>query len=178
MRHTLKLLGVIGVLSVIFAFGTPERKIEKLISKVWKGQTLETMHVELPDTLKGMITSLQEVRLNGKKIGYACYTTAFGCRVGGCSAPSTNANVQSYETFDYIVVYDDKLNIKKIDIANYGGEYGYEICRAKWLQQFAGSTSGFKLNENIDGITGATVSATFLIDDVNALGKVLTKLNL
>lgn len=68
------------------------------------------------------------------------------------------------------------MNILKIDISDYGGEYGYEICRAKWLKQFNGKSSGFILEENIDGISGATVSATYLIDDVNILGKYLKKL--
>ena len=98
------------------------------------------------------------------------YTTAFGCKVGGCAAPS-NPNVESYETFDYIVIYDNSLSIIKVDIAEYGGQYGYEICRAKWLKQFVGSTSGFELGGNIDGITGATVSAKYLIDDLNDTGE-------
>ena len=55
-------------------------------------------------------------------------------------------------------------------MANYGGDYGYEICNPRWLAQFVGSSFGFKIDENVDGIAGATVSATYLIEDLNHVG--------
>ena len=115
------------------------------------------------------VSRLNTLYSNGELIGYACYTSARGCRIGGCSAPTTQTD-DSYESFDYIVIYDVDMTILKVDIANYGGEYGYEICRSKWLKQFKGKTKDFVLEENIDGISGATVSATHLIEDINKLG--------
>ena len=158
-------------------FVTPEKKLDKLVSKVWKGQETALSPVDIPDSVMNEIGNLNEVYINNELVGFACYTTAFGCRVGGCAAPG-NPNVQSYETFDYIVVYDLNFEILKVDVANYGGQYGYEICRSKWLQQFEGKTDGFVLNENIDGITGATVSAQYLIDDLNEVGKKIKNSNL
>ena len=177
MKRVLKILGGTLAISLLVAFAAPDKKLSKVVSKIWKDQevTLHTLH--LPDTIKSDITRLVEVRSDGTLMGYACYTTAFGCRVGGCAAP-TNPNVQSYETFDYIAVYDTDLKIIKVSIAEYGGQYGYEICRAKWLDQFSGSNSGFELNKNVDGISGATVSAQFLIDDLNAVGGLLKDLDL
>lgn len=178
MKYILKISTILLGLVALVAFATPEKKMDKLASKVWKDQEVELHAMELPDSLKADITTLSEVKSDGKTIGYACYTTAFGCRVGGCAAPTTNANAQSYETFDYIVIYDTDLNIKKVDIANYGGQYGYEICRPKWLTQFVGKNSGFKLEDNIDGISGATISAQYLIDDLNAIGQKLKSIDL
>lgn len=152
------------------SFAKPEKKIIKLINKVWKDSELSLQKIEVPDSLKSNLGLLHEVIKDNNTVGYVCYTTAFGCKVGGCAAPS-NPNVQSYETFDYIVVYDLNCSILKVDIAEYGGQYGYEICRAKWLKQFEGGTHGFRLGENVDGITGATVSAQYLIDDLNTVGK-------
>lgn len=157
-------------LALTLSFVGPEKKIERLVSRVWKKQAFELKDIQLPDSLESAFKVLQSIHVNNEKVGYVCYTTAFGCRIGGCPAP-TNPNVQSYETFDYIAVYDKNLNILKVDIANYGGDYGYEICNPRWLRQFIGGNSGFKLNENIDGIAGATVSATFLVDDLNAIGR-------
>lgn len=155
---------------VVSSFANPEKKVNKIVSKVWKGSeyTLEKMNI--PDSLKSDLGLLHRVVIDENTAGYVCYTTAFGCKVGGCAAPS-NPNVQSYETFDYIVVYDSLFSILKVDIAEYGGQYGYEICRAKWLQQFEGNRTGFELGKNIDGITGATVSAQYLIDDLNVVGE-------
>ena len=175
MKYLLKISSALLVISLLFAFAKPEKKIYKLVSKIWKNEEVAIKKVDIPDTLKTDVSQLNAIYVDGVHVGYGCYTTAFGCRVGGCAAPK-NANVQSYETFDYIVIYDTDMSIIRVDIANYGGQYGYEICRAKWLEQFEGNTTGFKLNENIDGISGATVSASFLIDDLNDLGKLMVDL--
>ena len=175
MKNFTRITGVLFGLAIVLAFANPDKKINKLVSKIWKNQEATLTQVDLPDTLAGDITQLNKIWADGELIGYACYTTAYGCQVGGCAAPSNGAST-AYETFDYIVIYDVNLSILQVDIANYGGQYGYEICRAKWLSQFNGSTTGFALNENIDGISGATVSATYLIKDLNGLGQTLKEL--
>lgn len=146
------------------------KKLTKLVEKNWKGEDIKMTKLELPDSLQSELGLLYSVQVDEILVGYACYATAFGCRIGGCAAPSENANVQSYETFDYIVLYDTNLDILLVDIVEYGGQYGYEICRASWLKQFQGKNRDFSLNENIDGITGATISAQYLIDDLNSVG--------
>ncbi|MDX2359295.1 MAG: FMN-binding protein [Crocinitomicaceae bacterium] len=176
MKTTIKIAAIFSVIAILFAFANPDKKINKLVSKVWKNQETTLTYVDLPDSVRGDIAQLNEVWLDDKLVGYACYTTAFGCNLGGCAAPSTPTS--SYETFDYIVIYDANLSILKVDIADYGGQYGYEICRAGWLSQFKGQTSGFKLNDNIDGISGATVSASYLIDDLNGIGQTLKELQM
>ena len=160
------------VILITSSFAAPEKKVIKLVNKVWKDNSPILNEIETPDSLKTNIGHLSEVIINENIVGYACYATAFGCKVGGCASPS-NPNVQSYETFDYIVIYDVNFEVLKVDIAEYSGQYGYEICRTKWLKQFEGGRTGFKLGSNIDGITGATVSAQFLIDDLNTVGKEL-----
>ncbi len=175
MKKALKITWIFSGLLLIFSFANPEKKIEKLVSKIWKNKEITLNQLSLPDTLSLDVSQLNEIIEDDVLLGYACYTTALGCRIGGCAAPS-NPNVQNYESFDYIVIYDADMSIIKIDIANYGGQYGYEICRPKWLSQFIGKTNGFKLNENIDGISGATVSASHLIDDLNIIGGQLREL--
>lgn len=159
------------------AFVSPQKKIDKIVAKIWKDKEVTVFRLAVPDSLEKDIMMLNEVTFEGKALGYVCYAMAFGCQIGGCAAPS-NPNSQTYETFDYIVVYDADLNILKVDIADYGGQYGYEICRKKWLAQFQGDNSGFVLNANIDGISGATVSAKYLIDDLNMIGGKLQTLDL
>lgn len=170
----MKSKGFITLLLIIFvllsAFSKADKKVEKLTKKIWKGKNFVLQPIDLPDSIALNYNVFSIILIDSKVEGYACYTSAYGCRVGGCSAP-TNVNAQTYETFDYIVIYDSLLNILKVDIANYGGDYGYEICNPRWLRQFEGRNSGFKLGENVDGITGATVSASHLIDDLNEVGK-------
>jgi len=175
MKSFTYITGVLFGLAIVLAFANPDKKINKLVSKIWKDQEVTLTYVELPDSVMRDIAQLNKVWSNDELMGYACYTTAFGCQVGGCSAP-TNAPGAAYETFDYIVIYDANMSILKVDIADYGGQYGYEICRAKWLSQFKGRNSGFALNDNIDGISGATVSASYLITDLNGIGETLKEL--
>jgi len=167
MKKALKYGARLIVLLLLFSFSNPDKKISKLIRKVWKDIELSMTQVDA-EHLPVNITQLNKVFGKGELLGYACYTYSNGCKVGGCSAPSEQRD-ESYEVFEYIVIYDTNLVIQKVDIANYGGEYGYEICRSSWLKQFKGEKNGFELNTNIDGIAGATISATYLIDDVNAL---------
>lgn len=173
MKNTLRISFTASFLLLLFSFTNPEKQINKVVSRVWKGQEITMIQLSLPDSLQKDITQINEIRLHDKIIGYACYTSAFACQIGGCAAPS-NPNAEAYETFDYIVVYDSSFKILKVEIANYTGQYGYEICRQKWLSQFIGGTSDFKLEETIDGISGATVSATYLIQDLNKVGEKLT----
>ncbi len=161
---------MIGLLSLtLMSFATPDKQIDKVVNKLWKGEEVILSDVEVPSEYNVDIQVLKKIIVNDNTEGFACYTTAFGCKIGGCAAAST-PNTDAYETFDYIIIYDENLAILKVDIANYSGAYGYEICRAKWLKQFIGSTDGFELNENIDGISGATVSATYLIESLNKVG--------
>lgn len=174
MSKTFKIASILIGVALTFSFANPEKKVTKLVTKVWKNQEVSLEKIVLHDSLVTDITSLDAVMLNNEIAGYACYTTSFGCRIGGCAVTSSSGG-QAYETFDYIVIYDEHLSILKVDIANYSGEYGYEICRPKWLTQFIGKTMGFKLEENIDGISGATVSATSLVEDLNNLGLILSE---
>jgi len=168
MKNAIKIILSSVVLFAFFSFANPQKRISKLIAKIWKDKEVSMQRVNLDEPIDA-VSKLNTIYSNGELIGYACYTKAKGCRIGGCSAPTTQVD-DSYESFDYIVIYDKDMTILQVDIANYGGEYGYEICRSKWLKQFKGKTKGFIINSNIDGISGATVSASHLIDDLNKLG--------
>ena len=171
MKHIL--LSTFGLLLIVLcSFVDPDKHLNKLANRVWGKHSWSAEAIVLPDSLRGDIAALRKISVSGVEEGYVCYTTAYGCRVGGCASPS-NANAQSYETFDYVIAFDQSLAIRQIDIVSYGGEYGYEICRAGWLKQFEGKTGSIQLGHDIDGITGATVSATFLVDDVNGLLRVM-----
>lgn len=161
----------LAVVFIIVAAATPEDKMRKIIDKIWVKEEVSLIALDIPDSLSSEVSFIGLIKEGKDVLGYGCYATTFGCRVGGCAAPS-NPNAQSYETFDYIVVYDADGKVLKVDIAVYGGQYGYEICRKKWLRQFEGK-SRFKLEENIDGVTGATISANFLIEDLNRMTTII-----
>lgn len=82
------------------------------------------------------------------------------------------------DEFDYVVIFDDQLIIKKIKILAYREDYGGEISSKRWLRQFDGFTKSDDLTygKDIKGISGATISAKAMTKAVNDLLKNLSKL--
>jgi hypothetical protein len=175
----MKRLGIIiATIGFLFSFSISmnEKAIEKVLKKSYKDQVVNKELMLLPDSLKALMGDLYKLKVDGQLEGYACYATAFGCKVGGCAKPN-DPNLSSYETFDYIVVFNPDLSIRDLEIANYPGSYGYEICRKSWLKQFIGKTPSIKLNEDVDGVSGATISAQFLVEDINFVKSMIDSLN-
>ncbi len=66
--------------------------------------------------------------------------------------------------------------ILQVKVLDYQSEYGYEICAKSWLRQFEGF-KGCDLRYNsteVDAISGATVSARSIVEDISNLCWLLT----
>lgn len=75
------------------------------------------------------------------------------------------------DVFDYVVIFDSELIIKKIKILAYREDYGGEIGSKRWLKQFIDLSvkDEVELNKNIKNISGATISARSMTITVNEL---------
>lgn len=73
------------------------------------------------------------------------------------------------KTFDYVVLLNPDLSVKKSKILIYREDHGRQVGSQRWLKQFIGRKSGEKLvyGKDIDGISGATVSAKSMTLAVN-----------
>ena len=156
-----------------------EKKIYKLIGKTWKGQTIEKVNVDIPSDM--LINEANEVFIlkeGANLIGYLSLNKSYSCRVGGCAVWTPNVGSKSnYDPFYYVIISNPDLSIKKVEIIEYFSDYGYEITNKKWLAQFIGLFSGnLTYEDDIDGISGATISVKSLIEDVNENGDLLAKL--
>ncbi|MCB9220084.1 MAG: FMN-binding protein [Ignavibacteriales bacterium] len=69
----------------------------------------------------------------------------------------------------FLVIYDSNFSISDFQIIKYREEHGGEVQNESWRNQFIGkrANSEFTINENIDGITGATISVKSLIKGIN-----------
>ena len=67
------------------------------------------------------------------------------------------------DEFDFVVIFDQEMIIKKVKILAYREDYGGEITSKRWLRQFDGTgvQSSLKYGSDIIGISGATISAPF-----------------
>lgn len=66
-----------------------------------------------------------------------------------------------YHSFKFMVFVNPELEIEKVYVLQYDEDYGSEITSKKWLLQFKGFNpqSEFKYKQNIDAISGATISS-------------------
>ena len=77
--------------------------------------------------------------------------------------------------FDYVVIFDKDMIIKKIKILAYREDYGGEISSKRWLNQFKDLTKDDHVvyRKDIKAISGATISARSMTKSINDLLKSL-----
>jgi len=76
--------------------------------------------------------------------------------------------VGKHEMITYAVGIAPNGSVKGLEILEYVESYGYEVADSQWRQQFIGKTVGdpVKLNQDIQNISGATLSSKHLTDGV------------
>jgi Na+-translocating ferredoxin:NAD+ oxidoreductase RnfG subunit len=71
----------------------------------------------------------------------------------------------------FLVILDSDLSVKSVDIIKYREQYGGAIEKREWLDQFSSKNieSELKVNNDVDGISGATISVKAVIKGVKRL---------
>ncbi|MDX1828201.1 MAG: FMN-binding protein [Lutibacter sp.] len=142
------------VLTALVAF-KPINKIDKLINSEIKKTfvidnfTIESIKVkedlnkELP--IKITDSNFKKINIDSKNLGYYYQGKAFG----------------KVDYFDFLVIFNSNLVIKKVKILVYREDRGGEIGSKRWLKQFIGKSvdNSLKYGNDIAGISGATISA-------------------
>jgi Na+-translocating ferredoxin:NAD+ oxidoreductase RnfG subunit len=145
------------------------KKIEKSISKIWNEDVLETQGIELTEYTPDLI------RLSGQESFYKIIDSngQFRAYMAIGSAPSR------YDNFELMVLYDADLSVIKSEVLVYREDYGGEIMSKRWLKQFIGKSAKdpIKLNEDIQGISGATISCRTATFEIKRLTNLLQELN-
>jgi len=115
--------------------------------------------------------------INSTLIGFAYIGRVKTCRAGVCAAIDKFKSNDSYEYFDYFILFDTFAKIRSVNIFNYEASNGQEITVQKWLKQFVGYDGKEELNvgKNIDAISGATISVYSITDDISSKTENLKK---
>lgn len=149
-----------------FEFSIPP-KIEKIIDKeIASVFSIEIFQKEVVVIDKDIINILpadfseenfHNIIQDNNVIGYFYYGNALG----------------KLDTFDFVVIYDQDLIIKKIKVVAYREDYGGEIGSNRWLKQFINLTKedSVTYGKEIKAISGATISASALTLAVNNILK-------
>ena len=154
MRFEKQYISILFIASfLLLSFGLPknlEKKVQKEIEKTFEvtefsWQTVKvsnTLNAELPTKINS--DNFHRLSNHGQLLGYAFID----------KAPSKPAK------FDYLVIFNDNLEVVNSKILVYREEYGGEIGSKRWLKQFLGKRGTDRVNHetNIDGIYGATIS--------------------
>ncbi|NOR75133.1 MAG: FMN-binding protein [Draconibacterium sp.] len=81
-----------------------------------------------------------------------------------------------YEKFDYLIAVNLDFAIEKIRVLKYRSEHGGEIASRKWLEQFENYSSGsLRYKKEISALSGATISANSIVDDVPKVLEILKR---
>lgn len=146
------------------------KKLDKTIEKSWDIDNISKQEIKSNAAESGeKDRKLFELWQQDSLIGYAVLNRSYGCRVGGCAVYSASSEKDgSYDPFYYSILTDTHFAIKNVSILEYYSEYGYEITNKKWLAQFIGkSGKDLEYGNNIDAISGATISVKSLIENVD-----------
>ncbi len=151
-----------------------EKKINKEIKKVFEKDEIQIEVFDLvQNTGLGDDNTFYKLISENKTIGFANIDKVNACQIGGCNRPDL-LNTARYDHFYYMAIFDINLSIIKVTVLDYQSEYGYEICSKNWLKQFKGSPDKyFEYDENVDAISGATVSGQAMVDEINSLKKLV-----
>lgn len=150
-----------------------QEKINSAIQQTYEVGEFSMDLIEVSSDLNGQTPSelggenLFKITAEGESLGYIYVGVA----------PSLK------KTFDYVVLLNPDLSVKKSKILIYREDHGRQVGSQRWLKQFIGRKSGEKLvyGEDIDGISGATVSAksmTLAVSNVLESIQVLKDANL
>jgi hypothetical protein len=144
------------------------KKMTRHLTKIY-GKEVHYKEATLNDTL-AIDHQLFKIFNADTLSGYSIITRALGCKIGGCDKPSTDT--LNFEQFFFFTAFDKQKKIKKVRILEYTSDHGYQIANKGWLKQFE-EGHHFTLGENIDGISGATISVKSITQSVNDQIKII-----
>ena len=155
-----------------------DKLINKEITKLFGKTEIVKNQLDIPDTLSfSDDNSMYHLKINDSIVGIMAINKVNACKVNGCSKPDP-FYAGRYDHFYYFVVFDTNYSILKIKVLDYQSDYGYEICSKSWLTQFIGQ-KGCKLSygNEIDAISGATVSGNAIVTDVQLICELIKKMD-
>jgi len=154
----------------------PHKKIEKTVKKYLKIQDFVLQPIDVTIGTSSQ-TQIIEILDSTSTFGYIYVSRVNSCRAGGCSISQNDIAIE-FEYFDYFLITDTAGNIINVKVFNYQATHGHEIMSRGWLKQFVGFNGSQALDygKDIEAISGATISAKSLTEDIEIAQGVIQNL--
>lgn len=167
-----KIIAIFLIVCISLSFTTSKRVdaiIKKEIFTVFNIETFTKEALVVPTEINTTLpikindTNFFKIIHSNNVIGYYYFGKAYG----------------KADFFDFIVIFDEELIVSKVKVVTYREDHGGEVGSKRWLKQFIGISSDKELayQEDIAGISGATISVKSMMNEVNKLLKTVTILN-
>jgi Na+-translocating ferredoxin:NAD+ oxidoreductase RnfG subunit len=157
----------IAFLGLIISSFTLSKRIDALIEKEVKSvfsieiyqkksvSISNDINKDLPQKITD--TNFYKIYSNQKLLGYYYFGQAYG----------------KADFFDFIVIFDKDLIVSKVKVLVYREDHGGEVGSKRWLNQFSGKSKADNLiyQKDIAAISGATISAKSMTNEINKLLK-------
>ncbi len=138
------------------------KKMARQLSKIYD-KNIVSKEIQVDDEL-AINHQLFELYRGDSLEGYSIISRGLGCKVGGCDKPNNEA--ESFEQFFYFTAFNKDKKITKVRVLEYVSDHGYQIASKGWLKQFE-KDSIFKVSQNVDAISGATISVNSITQGIN-----------
>jgi len=153
MRMILCILFVLFLLNADVDINLPGyaiKRMNKTINALWPGVVVTKSVLNIAEEEKRTLSfklkgnELFELHGNGKLLGYLWLSQSYG----------------KFDDFDYMVIFNPDLFIKRSSVLVYREDYGGEIGAKRWLAQFENKSNGkgMEYAKDIQAISGATIS--------------------
>ncbi|WP_167963103.1 FMN-binding protein [Saonia flava] len=160
LRGNKTVLGTVVIISttiLLFSFVKvqfPPRLQKKVDSAIKTTYAIEAYNLD-PIKVSDRINRDTKAELGGDNLFKVHSAKEFVGYIYVGEAPSMK------KVFDYVILFNPDLTIKKSKVLIYREDYGLQIGSQRWLKQFIGLSimDSVVYEETIDGIAGATISA-------------------
>jgi len=164
--HSMKKIGVILAIGAIFVgFDLPKsahKKIDKTIAAIWGEDIVIT---KTPVNLSGDQQKQLGITLENNNLFKLTNKDKNEGYLYLAQAPSRSDKI------DYMIIFKPDLTIMTVQVLVYREGYGGEVGSSRWLKQFIGKSqeNKMKFGDDIQNISGATISARAMTNGVSSL---------
>ena len=141
-------------------YSLTKKRADKIMSKYWEDEEYNLSRVSLNGAEQPEIYSVQQG--NPNPYAFVLFAEVMG----------------KVDTFIFLIIFNPDGIIEKVSVLLYRENYGGEIASKRFLKQFEGKSNGHEMeyNQDIDGISGATISVQAITRAVKENSAAFSKL--